>query len=249
MTPPPSKLIGLTFAALVEAWAAECQPPRKSREKWDATFAGMARLIGHDDATQVCLSDVVTWKQHRFAQGRSTKTVADGIAVMRSTFNWGIKNGLLPDKNPFSGAAPKVRKHGLAARDGYTDDQAAAVLQAARNETGWLRWLPWLLCFSGGRIEEIAELRCRDIRQESGVWILDIRPSECSATITPNIISSLRSSILILIDAPSHPDCRATLMPRSASATTAMIPTFMRLAAGMSAATKSMPALARPSRK
>jgi len=30
------------------------------------------------------------------------------------------------------------------------------------------------------------------------------------ATIRPDIISSLRSSILILIDAPSHPDCRAT---------------------------------------
>jgi hypothetical protein len=29
-------------------------------------------------------------------------------------------------------------------------------------------------------------------------------------TIRPDIISSLRSSILILIDAPSHPDCRAT---------------------------------------
>jgi Putative transposase len=33
------------------------------------------------------------------------------------------------------------------------------------------------------------------------------------ATIRPDIISSLRSSILILIDAPSHPDCRATVVP------------------------------------
>jgi hypothetical protein len=35
------------------------------------------------------------------------------------------------------------------------------------------------------------------------------------ATITPNIISSLRSLILILIAALSHPDCRATSGPRA----------------------------------
>jgi transposase InsO family protein len=34
------------------------------------------------------------------------------------------------------------------------------------------------------------------------------------ATIRPNIISSLRSSILIQIAALSHPDCRATALAR-----------------------------------
>ena len=37
-----------------------------------------------------------------------------------------------------------------------------------------------------------------------------------SATIRPDIMNSLRSSILILIDAFSHPDCRATLGQRLA---------------------------------
>jgi integrase len=174
------KPVGMTFAELVKAWAQERKPPLKSREKWDATFAGMAALIGHDDATRVVLADVVAWKKHRFEQGRAAKTVADGVAVMRSTFNWGIKNGHL-ERNPFAGTSPKFKKHGLASRDGYTDEQAATVLQAARGEAGWLRWLPWLLCFSGGRIEEIAELRRRDIRQEGAVWIIDIKPSETRA--------------------------------------------------------------------
>jgi hypothetical protein len=37
-----------------------------------------------------------------------------------------------------------------------------------------------------------------------------IQTSSLPATKTPDIISSLRSPILILIDALSHPDCRAT---------------------------------------
>jgi integrase len=167
----------LTFTALVDAWAKENQPPRKTCEKWTATFAGFAAVIGHDDPRRVTLDDVRQWKQHRLDQGRSLKTVADGVAVMRSTWNWAARNGMLPDKNPFAGMAPKVKKHGLSARDGYTDEQAAQILSAARRETGWLRWMPWLLCFTGARIEEIAELRRRDVRLEGDVWVVDIVPS------------------------------------------------------------------------
>jgi integrase len=40
-----------------------------------------------------------------------------------------------------------------------------------------MRWLPWLLCFTGARISEIVELRRKDVREEAGVWILDIVPT------------------------------------------------------------------------
>jgi hypothetical protein len=42
---------------------------------------------------------------------------------------------------------------------------------------------------------------------------------------------------------------RSLIMRRSSSAITAMMPTVMRLAFGMSVATKSTPAFSRPSRK
>jgi len=168
----------VTFTELVAAWALESRPPHKSRDKWDTTFGGFAAIIGHDDARRVSVDDVRKWKQVRAAQERSPKTIADGIAVMRATFNWGSRNGLLPKDNPFSGMAPKVKKHGQSARDGYSDEQARSILLTARSETGWKRWLPWVLAFTGARIEEIAELRQRDIRQEAGgVWIVDIVPS------------------------------------------------------------------------
>lgn len=167
----------LTFAALVDRWAAEAQPPQKSLEKWKATWAGVAAAIGHDDARRLSVADVRTWKEARLGAGRSLKTVADGVAVCRAVLNWGIRNGLLEGPNVFSGMAPKMPKHGLGARDGYTDDEARRVLEAARKESGWLRWLPFVLAYTGARIEEAAEARARDVRREGGVWVLDIVPT------------------------------------------------------------------------
>jgi integrase len=37
--------------------------------------------------------------------------------------------------------------------------------------------MPWLLCFTGARIDEIAELQRKHVRREAGVWILDICPT------------------------------------------------------------------------
>lgn len=167
----------LTFAKLVEAWALERQPPQRTREKWDAAFAGLAAVIGHDDARSVTVENVRRWKQARFEAGKHSKTVTDGISVMRATFNWGIRNGLLPEKNPFAGMAPKINKRGPGARDGFTDAEAARILEAARKEEGFLRWLPWLLCFTGARINEVADARACDVREEAGTWILDIVPT------------------------------------------------------------------------
>jgi integrase len=39
-------------------------------------------------------------------------------------------------------------------------------------------WLPLIALFTGMRIEEIAQLRCRDIRQVDGVWVMDVNCSD-----------------------------------------------------------------------
>lgn len=169
-TPPtPTAGAPLSFASLVDQCALERLPPRKTREKWDAAFRSLAASFGHDDARRVVVADVAKWKQARTALGRATKTVADGISTARSVMNWGIRNGLLPKDNPFSGMAPRVSSAGEPPRVGYNDTQAAALLRAARAERGWKRWLPWVLAFTGARIEEVAELRRCDVRREAGV--------------------------------------------------------------------------------
>ena len=90
--PPPS----LTFAALLQAWAVEAQTAPKTRAKWEAAFANLASVIGHDDAARLTVADVRAWKQARFNVGRSAKTVSDGVTGLRGVVGWGIRNGLLP---------------------------------------------------------------------------------------------------------------------------------------------------------
>jgi integrase len=49
-----------------------------------------------------------------------------------------------------------------------------------RNKTGSLIikdahfWLPLIALFTGMRLEEIAQLRCRDIKQVSDIWVIDV---------------------------------------------------------------------------
>ncbi|MFC7541770.1 hypothetical protein ACFQU2_22975 [Siccirubricoccus deserti] len=136
--------------------------------------------MGFDDLRRVRPEDVVTFKGRRLAERISVETVADDVMGCGAVCKWGVQNKHLL-MNPFASMAPRPAKRGETARDGFTDDEAAAILQAARGATGWRRWLPWLLCFTGARISEIVELRRKDVRQEAGVWILDIRPTAARA--------------------------------------------------------------------
>jgi integrase len=44
-------------------------------------------------------------------------------------------------------------------------------------------WLPLLGLFTGGRISELCQLRCADIRQIDGIWALDIDENDGSQTV------------------------------------------------------------------
>ena len=175
----------LTFRDLLAKWAAERQPARNTIKLYTIAFKHIARILGFDDARRMTVADVRTYKEARLSEGRNVGTVADEVLAAHSVFKWAVQNQLLPS-NPFTGMAPRSTKRASGEGKGYTDVEAAQLLQAARNETGWKRWLPWLLCFSGARISELAELRVKDIRREAGVWILDIAPTETRAGKTPS---------------------------------------------------------------
>jgi integrase len=68
---------------------------------------------------------------------------------------------------------------------GYTDEEAAIVFAATLapmsaqlppDQRAARRWIPWLCCYTGARVGEIAQLRREDLHQEQGVWLLWITP-------------------------------------------------------------------------
>ncbi|WP_374437305.1 DUF6538 domain-containing protein [Tabrizicola sp.] len=181
-TSPPAehRAAPLTGEKLLDAWAAETQPAPATVKKYRGTFRNLVRILGFDDVQRITADDVVRFKEARLAEGKDVGTVADDVLNAGAVFRWATKNRKVAG-NPFAGMAPKVKRRGPAPREPYSDDDAKRILTAARQETGALRWLPWLLCFTGARLGELAELRRGDVRQEVGVMILDIRPTEARA--------------------------------------------------------------------
>lgn len=167
----------ITAESVVTAWATERRPAAKTLEKYSGTFRNIARVLGFDDLRRITTDDVLTFKRHRLeAEKRHPGTVEDDIRNAGAVCKWAVINRFLPS-NPFDGLAPKAPRT-LAAREPYSDEEARRILTAAREEKGWLRWGPWLLCFTGARIGELAELRRKDVQEEEGVSFLDIRPHE-----------------------------------------------------------------------
>jgi integrase len=174
--PPPAT--GITFDALITAWAAESGTQGKALYDRQRTAANLARHLGHDDATRVTADDVVSWKEARLTAGKSVKTVANDIGELRPIWAWGKRNRKLSFvENPFAGLAPRVKKRPHGPRGPYTEDDAHRLLQAARGErTALLRWLPWLLCFTGCRIAEACQAVREDVKRigEDGIWYLHV---------------------------------------------------------------------------
>lgn len=165
----------LTGESLLADWGAERTPAASTLRSYQGKFRQLARVLGFDDLRRVTPDHVIQFKEARLKEGKDPGTVADDVLNMGAVCKWAVANRKLAS-NPFAGLAPKVNRRGPAPRHPYDDAEAKRILLAARKEEGWLRWLPWLLCFTGARVSELAELRRRDVRARDGVTVLDIVP-------------------------------------------------------------------------
>ena len=104
---------------------------------------------------------------------------------MRTLFNYGVDNRLIAE-NP----AVRIKATGKVGktRFGYTNAEVARLLEAARMETNPARrWLPWLAAQTGSRIGEVAQLWGRFVKQDDGIWYLDIQPAPDAGTIKEDV--------------------------------------------------------------
>jgi integrase len=166
----------ITMTKLLEVHQAERKESAKTYDKRRSALAHLRRAAGHDDAARVDKTTVRALKIARAAGGASPGTIIADIGMLHSLWAWGAMNGYLVDdvRNPFKGMSPKGALHHSSPRYPFTDEEAAQLLTAARIEKGFLRWVPWVLAFTGCRLDEIAGAAAEDIRQVQGVWILDI---------------------------------------------------------------------------
>lgn len=148
-------------------------------------------FLGHDDAAAVTRADVVRWRDHlldlptRLGAARKPVTVRDKyLTPVRCTLGWAVEEKLIP-ANVAADVKVRIPKSVSVRDPDFTMEEALAILRASLEPpTGNLsaphararRWIPWLCAYTGCRVNEMSQLRKRDIREEEGVWIVNITP-------------------------------------------------------------------------
>lgn len=177
---PPTKAAPVPFAAALAGWAADNGHTTKEGEKIKRALYDRVRTIerlgiflGHKDAARVTKADAVRWKEAMREQSLSVLTIRNDLSEMSAIWKWAIKNDKLA-MNPFEGVAPPKPKKRTVARRAFTNEEAVAILTAARGQRGCLRWLPWVCCFTGARLTEVCQSNKEDVAIIDGVRVLRI---------------------------------------------------------------------------
>jgi integrase len=178
---PPVMKASCTFDTLLAGWAADhgmkidTAPIPRALYDRKRTLARLGEFLGHTEASTVTQADAVRWKEDMQRRELHASTIRNDLSEMSAVWTWGIRNGKLTQApNPFTGISPpKARKKGREPR-AFSDAEAALVLQAAREKTGAMRWLPWLACLTGTRISEICQADKSDVVEVDGVWVIHI---------------------------------------------------------------------------
>lgn len=177
----PAKPVACTFDtilagfALERGWRLNAQPVDRALYDRQRTLQRLAQFLGHRDAERVTKADAVRWKEETLGKGRTAATVRNDLSEMAAIWDWAIRNGKLKGaENPFRGILPpKAKKRAREAR-AFTDAEAATILIAAREQKGLLRWMPWVLCLTGARLNEIGQATKEDVGTREGVPVIRI---------------------------------------------------------------------------
>ncbi len=149
----------------------------------------------------------------------STVTVKNRLMALSAILSYAVRMEYL-DENPVtaSGITQQLAKVSnkaarTAPRKSYTNSELIQIFSSAVFRDEWAPprasfgkawfWLPLLLCYSGARREEIAQMRAREVRQsEDGIWYLDLMSTPDEDATDERTMKTLGSHRAVAL----HPD-------------------------------------------
>ncbi len=116
--------------------------------------------------------DVSLYLRGLMAEGIAPRTVRDvHLASLNSVFGWAASKRLVPT-NPAAGHKIKARRPVSARPKEFSDEEAQAIagmLVVPSNTdptlSDALRWVPFLMAYTGCRVQEATQLRKEDVRR------------------------------------------------------------------------------------
>ena len=176
---------GLTPWTLFAAWEDAKKPGRASVNRWRSVFLDLEKHFAGRDANSITTEEAHAWAEGLVTAKRKAPTV-NGVwcNAAKTVFGWGHKTRKLAS-NPFIGVAvTQPRKVRTRETDGFTPAETSLILKAAlrfnnlpkRASEAAKRWVPWLCAYTGARPGEITQLRGKDVKQQDGIWAIQITP-------------------------------------------------------------------------
>jgi integrase len=197
---PAAKSAGSTMldGELIDLWAAERKVSPKGIDKHKAVVRWFYDRVGRLAVEDITVSHVIDFKNSMVRDGVTAANANTKLSCLRTLLQYAKLNHKRLD-NPATGIsildkdAPRRRRkewdvqhlHRLFASPVYASDDRP---KRGRGEAAY--WMPLIALFSGARLEEIAQLRLADFRQETyygdadeecSAWVMDITHEEPQA--------------------------------------------------------------------
>ena len=113
-------------------------------------------------------------------QTLNVATINTALEAVGSLFEWYVREGIL-DRNPARGLQVKDTRQAIDLREAFSREDLERIFAHPKFAQGKFIhpayfWIPLIGLFTGMRLEEIAQLFCKDIYQdkESSLWVIDV---------------------------------------------------------------------------
>jgi integrase len=182
----------VSLRGLFEQYAATPGRHAKTIAQWRPYIEDLITFIGDDNVFAVTHDKLVAWRNHlrdvKTYRGKrlSPKTINGSyLGATGALFAWAKGDGLIQVNPMREVARVGVLKVAQTRFKAFTVAEAHLILKAtlerAEGREGAdlrnaKRWCPWLMAYSGARVNEITQLRKQDIETLEGVPIMRLTP-------------------------------------------------------------------------
>jgi integrase len=186
---PRSAAKSTQWQAVYALYRADLKPSPATVKRQSGVLSAFFAHLGHDDLSTVGKDDAEAWVEHRLL-AVSSRTVRDAdLAHPKALFNWARRKGHIAHR-PFEDIKINVSDGPKLREREFELEEAEAILLATLTPAGprmtvegaaALRWVPWICCYTGARVNEITQARHQDVRQRKSrngqrIWCIRITP-------------------------------------------------------------------------
>ena len=187
---PPLISYKLDGSILIEArpfeeywtkYADKRELAEKTKRKFYPILSGLFARIGTTDVSAVREEHLLTWRDHLEENTNlSANSVKDGyLAAAKAFFGWMHTKEYIA-ANPCLGVRTDSKNSAVKMR-GFSDFEATRILAATLAPGSKLlspenaaarRWIPWICAYTGARVNEVTQLRKKDLFRTYDIWAI-----------------------------------------------------------------------------